>query len=428
MATNPKIKPKRGTTTPGIGSIETHELAVDTTNKRIYIGDADGSGILIGAAPGGSDTQVQFNDGGNLGGDSGLTYNKTTDSLTITGDLVVNNVEAQGDLAVHGAVQAQGDVSITGAAVTTSANTAVAFGSDIQIGQQFFGEGVNSPGSNIAIGKQVLEQNNFGSDNLAIGFRALRLNVDGSYNVAIGPYAMNQNDIGSYNLAIGNLALNSNIMGESNIAIGSDALSSNYDGSGNTAIGASALIANYDGVDNIAIGSGALYFGVSGSQNVAVGANALQQSEGTENTAIGNFAFTQMSSGDSNVAIGYEAGRYRGSGSLSISTANTSIFIGHKARSSSTDDQSNQIVIGANAVGLGTNTTVIGTSATTTTQFTGTTSSTVVVSGQNLRLVTQRTPASASATGVKGDICHDTNYIYVCTATNTWKRVAIASW
>jgi hypothetical protein len=43
-----------------------------------------------GGTPGGSDTQVQFNDGGSFGGDSGLTYNKTTDSLTITGDLAVN--------------------------------------------------------------------------------------------------------------------------------------------------------------------------------------------------------------------------------------------------------------------------------------------------------------------------------------------------
>jgi len=33
--------------------------------------------------PGGSDTQVQFNDGGAFGGDSGLTFNKTTDTLTI---------------------------------------------------------------------------------------------------------------------------------------------------------------------------------------------------------------------------------------------------------------------------------------------------------------------------------------------------------
>jgi hypothetical protein len=35
-----------------------------------------------GGTPGGSDTQVQFNDGGSFGGDAGLTYNKTTDTLT----------------------------------------------------------------------------------------------------------------------------------------------------------------------------------------------------------------------------------------------------------------------------------------------------------------------------------------------------------
>lgn len=37
-------------------------------------------------------------------------------------------------------------------------------------------------------------------------------------------------------------------------------------------------------------------------------------------------------------------------------------------------------------------------------------------------------PASASATGVAGQIAYDSSYIYVCTATNTWKRAAIATW
>jgi hypothetical protein len=93
------IKPRRGTSVPTAGTIIQNELAVDTTNKRIYIGAADGSGTLIGAAPAGSDTQVQFNDGGNLGGDSGLTYNKTTDTLTVTGDVAVNG----GDLTTSSA-------------------------------------------------------------------------------------------------------------------------------------------------------------------------------------------------------------------------------------------------------------------------------------------------------------------------------------
>lgn len=38
-----------------------------------------------------------------------------------------------------------------------------------------------------------------------------------------------------------------------------------------------------------------------------------------------------------------------------------------------------------------------------------------------------KTPASAGANGVAGTICWDANYIYICVATNTWKRAAL-SW
>lgn len=37
-------------------------------------------------------------------------------------------------------------------------------------------------------------------------------------------------------------------------------------------------------------------------------------------------------------------------------------------------------------------------------------------------------PASASDTGTAGDIAWDSDYIYICTATDTWKRVAISTW
>jgi len=37
-------------------------------------------------------------------------------------------------------------------------------------------------------------------------------------------------------------------------------------------------------------------------------------------------------------------------------------------------------------------------------------------------------PASASATGVLGQWAADASYIYICTAANTWKRAAIATW
>jgi hypothetical protein len=37
-------------------------------------------------------------------------------------------------------------------------------------------------------------------------------------------------------------------------------------------------------------------------------------------------------------------------------------------------------------------------------------------------------PATSGATGTAGDIRYDADYLYVCTATNTWKRAAIATW
>ena len=50
------------------------------------------------------------------------------------------------------------------------------------------------------------------------------------------------------------------------------------------------------------------------------------------------------------------------------------------------------------------------------------------VNGDRVRIATAKTPASASATGTAGEICWDANYVYVCTATNTWKRSAISTW
>jgi hypothetical protein len=50
------------------------------------------------------------------------------------------------------------------------------------------------------------------------------------------------------------------------------------------------------------------------------------------------------------------------------------------------------------------------------------------VNGDRIRVGTARTPASASAAGAAGEICWDANYVYVCTATNTWKRAALATW
>lgn len=38
------------------------------------------------------------------------------------------------------------------------------------------------------------------------------------------------------------------------------------------------------------------------------------------------------------------------------------------------------------------------------------------------------TPASAAATGTAGEMVWDTDYVYVCIATDTWKRTALTTW
>lgn len=59
------------------------------TSAFLHQSDSDPSG----GTPGGSDTQVQFNDGGTLGGDANLTWDKTHTQLTVKGTLGGGGVE-----------------------------------------------------------------------------------------------------------------------------------------------------------------------------------------------------------------------------------------------------------------------------------------------------------------------------------------------
>lgn len=66
-------------------------------------------------------------------------------------------------------------------------------------------------------------------------------------------------------------------------------------------------------------------------------------------------------------------------------------------------------------------------------QSAGTLTSMVAIAAANITLgarpiIPTLTPASATAAGTAGEVAWDANYIYVCTATNTWKRVAISTW
>jgi len=52
----------------------------------------------------------------------------------------------------------------------------------------------------------------------------------------------------------------------------------------------------------------------------------------------------------------------------------------------------------------------------------------LILVGDTISIRTSKTPASAAATGLPGEIVWDTDYIYICVGTNTWKRAAISTW
>jgi hypothetical protein len=95
------------------------------------------------------------------------------------------------------------------------------------------------------------------------------------------------------------------------------------------------------------------------------------------------------------------------------------------------DASYNYILSGVNYSGSSQKSLVIGryngpsTPFTTWAIFDKTTARTTLVS---LTVSTPTPPASASATGTAGQIEWDTGFVYVCTATNTWKRAALSTW
>jgi hypothetical protein len=102
-----------GTTDNGFETTLT--VADPTADRTITLPNATGTVALIA----GSDTYVLFNDGGVVGGDSGLAYNKTTDALTVTGDLAVNG----GDITTSAATSTLMNTTATNLSVGGAATT-----------------------------------------------------------------------------------------------------------------------------------------------------------------------------------------------------------------------------------------------------------------------------------------------------------------
>ena len=331
------IKIKKGAGTPS--GLTFGELAYDVTNRKLFIGITGGNALLANT------------DGGVA------SFNGITGAVT--------------------------GVTVGGANTFTALNTfnaglsasGATFANDIKVNGVNIGLGAGNIASNLGIGKGALTGNSGGLFNTAIGSGAMEIGTN-SYSVAFGFNALNSCTGGGIN----NVALGSGTMttigaASSNVAIGSNSSHGLKDGNFNISIGADALVSNTNGSFNIAIGNQALYtngYDLNASNNIAIGYQALYTNDdGQQNTAIGNEALRSIAttgSAERNTAIGYQAGRWKGATGTGVvvnrlNTANDSIFIGWRARSSA-DAQTNQIVIGNDTVGGGSNTTTIGTTGT----------------------------------------------------------------
>ena len=149
-----------------------------------------------------------------------------------------------------------------------------------------------------------------------------------------------------------------------NTGTGEGTLYSNTSGNSNTATGIQSLYNNTTGDSNVSNGISSLYNNTTGSFNAAVGRDSLKNNTvGVSNAAVGNQALLNNIIGSANVAIGNIAGSLVFGGTAN-DTPNNSVFIGAGTKSKTNAD-SNQIIIGHNAIGEGTNTARIGNTATT---------------------------------------------------------------
>jgi hypothetical protein len=256
----------------------TARLKVDSSGNLVVSCDDCGGDPTV---PGGSNTQVQFNDSDAFGGDAGLTYVKATDTLTAG----VVNVP-------------------TGGAFTYNAVNMIR--AQTALNNYYFANGGNLTGSgtgNFGLGLDALKLVTSGTNNTVVGNNAGDSLTTGQTNTCIGRGTCHLQDVATDNVAVGYNAIfdGRNSCG-GNVGVGVEALMSCNNGTQNVGVGKSSLRANTGGNQNTAVGRNSGEDIIGGSGNICIGFESCAAlTTGIDNTIIGNN--TTVSSGLSNNVI-----------------------------------------------------------------------------------------------------------------------------
>ncbi len=253
-------------------------------------------------------------------------------------------------------------------------------GSDNTAAGAYAMNGNDTGNANVAVGARALYNNATGNNNTVVGTDAGN-NTTGSGNVFIG-YQAGYNETGSGKLYIANsstatpliggdfAAARVDINGTIKITGGSPGAGKvlTSDASGNATWefpasgGAQEINDLNDGIsgfNSVFLGQGSGVHNGHSQFNTGTGIAALTtNSSGENNSAYGYGALGMIGSGNENTAIGSGAGLMDAAGNP-LSTVSLSVFVGSGTKAAASGD-TNEIVIGANATGLGSNTVIIG--------------------------------------------------------------------
>ena len=397
----------------------------------------------------GSNTQVLFNGNGNAAAVAGLTYDSDSNTLavlgvvTAQGNVYGNNILANGYYYANGTPFVSSNYGNSNVAdyLTTytgniTADTISTTGNITTYSISTTGTGGNITGANVILANNISALANVTADNVVASF----LYGNGSYLTGLSSGYTNSNVAAYLPTYTGNLAGN-NITVTSNV------------GAGNVNASLVSATGNIY-TDNYFVGN--FVGNISGNLTVP-GSNTQVLFNNNGNAgAVAGLTYNSLSNILSVTGL-VTAVRFSGeAGNLSnITAGNVTGTVGNAtyATTAGTAGTANTVLVGAQpnitSVGALNSLTVTGnvvagnisTAGTIAVANISTTGSGGDISGANLILsnsvstsgnVTvggllsspQQTKASNDL-GSVGQICWDSTYIYVCTASNTWKRVAL---